>query len=184
MCWQLYLYKPALGVCLSKQALICLSLCVFFYSFFLIRNLWLFIWNWTSKLPIFWLYVGLNICRVCAWLWDITIRRVEVREMSWLKHGGVIGSHRRGRTLYKKSFSGSQLVDWLQKEKGMGKRLSDVKCENSLDCFIKSHSAPCQLLTLALCACQTELRPVEQDRFCCRGSAWSVCMGVEGKFGV
>ncbi|XP_017279413.1 uncharacterized protein zgc:152951 isoform X1 [Kryptolebias marmoratus] len=36
-----------------------------------------------------------------------------------LKHGGVIGSHRRGLTLYKKSFSGSQLVDWLQKEKGM-----------------------------------------------------------------
>ncbi|CAG5865457.1 uncharacterized protein ACNS7B_023977 isoform 1-T2 [Menidia menidia] len=36
-----------------------------------------------------------------------------------LKHGGVIGSHRRGLTLYKKSFSGAQLVDWLQKEKGM-----------------------------------------------------------------
>ncbi|KAM4558910.1 uncharacterized protein PAE49_013512 [Odontesthes bonariensis] len=38
-----------------------------------------------------------------------------------LKHGGVIGSHRRGLTLYKKSFSGGQLVDWLQKEKGMAR---------------------------------------------------------------
>lgn len=37
------------------------------------------------------------------------------------KHAGVIGSHRRGLTLYKMSFSGSQLVDWLHKEKGMGK---------------------------------------------------------------
>ncbi|KAA8588282.1 hypothetical protein FQN60_001476 [Etheostoma spectabile] len=36
-----------------------------------------------------------------------------------LKHGTVIGSHWRGLTLYKKSFSGDQLVDWLQKEKGM-----------------------------------------------------------------
>lgn len=39
-----------------------------------------------------------------------------------LKHGNVIGSHRRGLTLHKKSFSGDQLVDWLQKEKGMGKQ--------------------------------------------------------------
>lgn len=37
------------------------------------------------------------------------------------KHAGVIGSHWRGLTLYKMSFSGSQLVDWLHKEKGMGK---------------------------------------------------------------
>ncbi|KAM9851189.1 uncharacterized protein ACBR49_006483 [Aulostomus maculatus] len=37
------------------------------------------------------------------------------------KHGSVIDSHRRGLTLYKKSFSGDQLVDWLQKEKGMGR---------------------------------------------------------------
>lgn len=37
------------------------------------------------------------------------------------KHGDVIGSHRRGLTLYKKSFSGDQLVEWLQIEKGMGK---------------------------------------------------------------
>ncbi|XP_034740889.1 uncharacterized protein zgc:152951 isoform X1 [Etheostoma cragini] len=36
-----------------------------------------------------------------------------------LKHGTVIGSHWRGLTLYKKSFPGDQLVDWLQKEKGM-----------------------------------------------------------------
>ena len=38
-----------------------------------------------------------------------------------LKHGSVIGSQRRGLSVYKKSFSGDQLVDWLQKEKGMGK---------------------------------------------------------------
>ncbi|XP_063355506.1 uncharacterized protein zgc:152951 isoform X1 [Pelmatolapia mariae] len=38
-----------------------------------------------------------------------------------LKHASMIGSHRRGLTLYKKSFSGSQLVDWLQKEKGMAR---------------------------------------------------------------
>ncbi|XP_029967955.1 uncharacterized protein LOC115403242 isoform X1 [Salarias fasciatus] len=38
-----------------------------------------------------------------------------------IKHGGVIGSQRRGLTLHRKSFSGSQLVDWLQKEKGMGR---------------------------------------------------------------
>ncbi|XP_069554586.1 uncharacterized protein [Brachyistius frenatus] len=38
-----------------------------------------------------------------------------------LKHGSVIGSHRRGLTLYKKSFSGSQLVDWLKQEKGMAR---------------------------------------------------------------
>ncbi|XP_034043132.1 uncharacterized protein zgc:152951 [Thalassophryne amazonica] len=36
-----------------------------------------------------------------------------------LKHGRVIGSHWRGLNLYKKSFSGKQLVHWLQKEKGM-----------------------------------------------------------------
>ncbi|CAN9497885.1 unnamed protein product [Ophioblennius macclurei] len=36
-----------------------------------------------------------------------------------IKHGNVIGSQRKGLTLYKKSFSGSHLVDWLQKEKGM-----------------------------------------------------------------
>ncbi|XP_070694317.1 uncharacterized protein [Pempheris klunzingeri] len=35
------------------------------------------------------------------------------------KHGSVIANHRRGLTLYKKSFTGDQLVDWLQKEKGM-----------------------------------------------------------------
>lgn len=38
-----------------------------------------------------------------------------------LKHANVIGSHRRGLSVYKKSFSGGQLVEWLQKEKGMGK---------------------------------------------------------------
>nr|XP_040057008.1 uncharacterized protein zgc:152951 [Gasterosteus aculeatus aculeatus]XP_040057009.1 uncharacterized protein zgc:152951 [Gasterosteus aculeatus aculeatus]XP_040057010.1 uncharacterized protein zgc:152951 [Gasterosteus aculeatus aculeatus]XP_040057011.1 uncharacterized protein zgc:152951 [Gasterosteus aculeatus aculeatus] len=38
-----------------------------------------------------------------------------------LKHANVIGSHRRGLTVYKKSFSCDQLVDWLQKEKGMAR---------------------------------------------------------------
>ncbi|XP_060910151.1 uncharacterized protein zgc:152951 [Labrus mixtus] len=38
-----------------------------------------------------------------------------------LKHGSVIGNHRRGLTLYNKSFSGEQLVDWLQREKGMAR---------------------------------------------------------------
>lgn len=38
-----------------------------------------------------------------------------------LKDGNVIGCQRKGLVLYKKSFSGSQLVEWLQKEKGMGK---------------------------------------------------------------
>ncbi|XP_068185195.1 uncharacterized protein zgc:152951 [Antennarius striatus] len=38
-----------------------------------------------------------------------------------LKHASVIGSRRRGFVVYKKSFSGDQLVDWLQTEKGMGR---------------------------------------------------------------
>nr|XP_046259490.1 uncharacterized protein zgc:152951 [Scatophagus argus] len=38
-----------------------------------------------------------------------------------LKHASVIGSHRRGLKVYKKSFTGDQLVDWLQKEKGMAR---------------------------------------------------------------
>lgn len=38
-----------------------------------------------------------------------------------LKHGSVIGSHWRSLALYKKSFSGEQLLGWLQKEKGLGK---------------------------------------------------------------
>ncbi|KAK9537450.1 hypothetical protein VZT92_005065 [Zoarces viviparus] len=38
-----------------------------------------------------------------------------------LKHGNVIAAHRRGLTVYKKSFSCDQLVDWLQKEKGMAR---------------------------------------------------------------
>ncbi|XP_056291469.1 uncharacterized protein zgc:152951 isoform X1 [Pseudoliparis swirei] len=38
-----------------------------------------------------------------------------------LKLGNVIGTQRRGLTLYKKSFSCDQLVDWLQREKGMAR---------------------------------------------------------------
>lgn len=37
-----------------------------------------------------------------------------------LKHAGVVGSHRKGLTVHKKSFSGAQLLEWLQREKGMG----------------------------------------------------------------
>ncbi|XP_007557200.1 uncharacterized protein LOC103141471 isoform X1 [Poecilia formosa] len=36
-----------------------------------------------------------------------------------LKDAGVIGTQRRGLTLYKNSFSGVQLVDWLQTKEGM-----------------------------------------------------------------
>ncbi|KAM9804925.1 uncharacterized protein ACB057_006803 [Neosynchiropus ocellatus] len=38
-----------------------------------------------------------------------------------LKHASVIGSHRRGLTVHKKSFSADELVNWLQKEKGMAR---------------------------------------------------------------
>ena len=38
-----------------------------------------------------------------------------------LKRSDVIGSQRKGLSLYKNSFSGAQLIGWLQKEKGMGK---------------------------------------------------------------
>ncbi|KAM8857889.1 uncharacterized protein ACB058_009370 [Synchiropus picturatus] len=38
-----------------------------------------------------------------------------------LKHASVIGNHRRGLTVHKKSFSADELVDWLQKEKGMAR---------------------------------------------------------------
>lgn len=55
-------------------------------------------------------------------LTDFMCERDELADLvEDLKHGNVIGSRRRALTLYKKSFSGDQLVDWLQKEKGMGK---------------------------------------------------------------
>ncbi|XP_075896392.1 uncharacterized protein LOC142897743 isoform X1 [Nelusetta ayraudi] len=38
-----------------------------------------------------------------------------------LKHAGVVGSHRKGLTVHKKSFSGAQLLEWLQREKGMAR---------------------------------------------------------------
>ncbi|XP_061579766.1 uncharacterized protein zgc:152951 isoform X1 [Cololabis saira] len=57
---------------------------------------------------------------------DFECERDEMADLVGdLKHGDVIGNHRRGVTLYKKSFSGSQLVDWLQKEKGMAR---DAAC--------------------------------------------------------
>lgn len=53
---------------------------------------------------------------------DFMCERDELADLvEDLKHANVIGSRRRGLTFYKKSFSGDQLVDWLQKEKGMGK---------------------------------------------------------------
>lgn len=63
---------------------------------------------------------------VCVWLGlsltDFKCERDELADLvEDLKHGSVIGSHRRGLTVYKKSFSGNQLVDWLQKERGIGK---------------------------------------------------------------
>ncbi|XP_034740891.1 uncharacterized protein zgc:152951 isoform X2 [Etheostoma cragini] len=58
-----------------------------------------------------------------------------------LKHGTVIGSHWRGLTLYKKSFPGDQLVDWLQKEKGMAAELSLLVRELVLKLFSEHLSA-------------------------------------------
>ncbi|XP_028249818.1 uncharacterized protein LOC114426538 isoform X1 [Parambassis ranga] len=53
---------------------------------------------------------------------DFKCERDELADLvEDLKHGSVIGSHRRGLTVYKKSFSGNQLVDWLQKERGMAR---------------------------------------------------------------
>ncbi|KAJ3591718.1 hypothetical protein NHX12_006850 [Muraenolepis orangiensis] len=40
------------------------------------------------------------------------------------KRSDVIGSHRKGLSLIKKSFSEGQLVDWLQKERGMAQALA------------------------------------------------------------
>lgn len=66
------------------------------------------------------------VCPCVAWhtpaLTEFMCERDEYADLVQdLKHASVIGSHRRGLTVYKKSFSGEQLVDWLQKEKGMGK---------------------------------------------------------------
>lgn len=73
-----------------------------------------------------WTCIFLCVCTCVAWhipaLTDFMCERDELADLvEDLKHGNVIGSRRRGLTLYKKSFSGDQLVDWLQKEKGMGK---------------------------------------------------------------
>lgn len=37
------------------------------------------------------------------------------------KHGNVIGNRRKGLTVYKKCFTGDQLLEWLQKEKGIAR---------------------------------------------------------------
>ncbi|XP_018557168.1 uncharacterized protein zgc:152951 isoform X1 [Lates calcarifer] len=53
---------------------------------------------------------------------EFTCERDELADLvEDFKHGSVIGNHRKGLTLYKKSFSGDQLVDWLQKEKDMAR---------------------------------------------------------------
>lgn len=70
--------------------------------------------------------VFLFVCTCAAWhipaLKEFTCERDELADLvEDFKHGSVIGNHRKGLTLYKKSFSGDQLVDWLQKEKDMGK---------------------------------------------------------------
>lgn len=55
-------------------------------------------------------------------LTDFMCERDELADLvEDLKHGSVIGSHWRSLTLYKKSFSGEQLLGWLQTEKGLGK---------------------------------------------------------------
>ncbi|TNN03160.1 hypothetical protein fugu_000189 [Takifugu bimaculatus] len=51
---------------------------------------------------------------------DFMCERDELADLvEDLKHGSVIGNHWRSLTLYKKSFSGEQLLDWLQEKKGM-----------------------------------------------------------------
>lgn len=70
--------------------------------------------------------LGVNMCILVAWhipaLTEFMCERDELADVvEDLKHGSVIGSHWRSLTLYKKSFSGEQLLDWLQKKKGMGK---------------------------------------------------------------
>ncbi|XP_041933054.1 uncharacterized protein zgc:152951 isoform X2 [Alosa alosa] len=42
------------------------------------------------------------------------------------KSSGVIGSHRKGLRVCKNSFTGTELVDWLQTEKGMASELSEI----------------------------------------------------------
>lgn len=73
-------------------------------------------------------YIRVCFCVFCprvAWLFlptEFVCEKDELADLVGdLKHANVIGSHRRGLTVYKKSFSCDQLVDWLQKEKGMGK---------------------------------------------------------------
>ncbi|XP_008401827.1 uncharacterized protein LOC103461279 isoform X2 [Poecilia reticulata] len=58
-----------------------------------------------------------------------------------LKHAGVIGTQRRGLTLYKNSFSGAQLVDWLQTKEGMAAELSLLLRELILKLFSEHLSA-------------------------------------------
>ncbi|XP_051814581.1 uncharacterized protein zgc:152951 isoform X2 [Acanthochromis polyacanthus] len=58
-----------------------------------------------------------------------------------LKHGSVIGCHRKGLTLHKKSFTGNELVDWLQKDKGMAAELSLLLRDMILKLFSEHLSA-------------------------------------------
>ncbi|XP_029937265.1 uncharacterized protein LOC115380298 isoform X2 [Myripristis murdjan] len=58
-----------------------------------------------------------------------------------LKRASVIGCNRRGLSTYKQSFSGTQLVGWLQKEKGMAAELSALLREMILKLFSEHLSA-------------------------------------------
>ncbi|XP_035250469.1 uncharacterized protein zgc:152951 isoform X4 [Anguilla anguilla] len=42
------------------------------------------------------------------------------------KECGVIGNHRKGLKMYKNSFTGVQLLDWLEREKGLAAELSEI----------------------------------------------------------
>ncbi|XP_018557172.1 uncharacterized protein zgc:152951 isoform X3 [Lates calcarifer] len=73
---------------------------------------------------------------------EFTCERDELADLvEDFKHGSVIGNHRKGLTLYKKSFSGDQLVDWLQKEKDMAAELSLLLREMILKLFSEHLSA-------------------------------------------
>ncbi|XP_029695463.1 uncharacterized protein isoform X2 [Takifugu rubripes] len=73
---------------------------------------------------------------------DFMCERDELADLvEDLKHGSVIGSHWRSLTLYKKSFSGEQLLDWLQEKKGMASELSLLLRELILKLYSEHLSA-------------------------------------------
>ncbi|XP_056887107.1 uncharacterized protein zgc:152951 isoform X2 [Takifugu flavidus] len=73
---------------------------------------------------------------------DFMCERDELADLvEDLKHGSVIGSHWRSLTLYKKSLSGEQLLDWLQEKKGMASELSLLLRELILKLYSEHLSA-------------------------------------------